>query len=217
MKLLDQSMALETFSEAQQDCNEIAARIERLKDMLQDYERLDDMDSTLRKMEVEANDAMRLGLKESNDSVKLASQMYSNLCSEVYTDRAGSLLLDLTDAGILKVTPKIEGDASKGIAEVSIFLFDITCIAVGMKNGTTPGILVHDSQLFDSMDDRQLASCLNIGARLAEEYDFQYIVTLNTDRLESAEKIGFDRSDYPISVSLTDSGETGGLFGFRFN
>lgn len=217
MKLLDQSMALETFSEAQQDCNEIAARIERLKDMLQDYERLDDMDSTLRKMEVEANDAMRLGLKESNDSVKLASQMYSNLCSEVYTDRAGSLLLDLTDAGILKVMPKIEGDASKGIAEVSIFLFDITCIAVGMKNGTTPGILVHDSQLFDSMDDRQLASCLNIGARLAEEYDFQYIVTLNTDRLESAEKIGFDRSDYPISVSLTDSGETGGLFGFRFN
>ena len=217
MRLLDKSMALETFSEAQQDCNEIAARIERLKDMLQDYERLDDMDSALRKMEVEANDAMRLGLKESNDSVKLACQMYSNLCSEVYADRAGSLLLDLTDAGILKATPKIEGDASKGIAEVSIFLFDITCVVVGMKNGTAPGILVHDSQLFDSMDDRQLASCLNIGARLAEKYDFQYIVTLNTDRLEAAEKIGFDRSDYPIPVSLTDNGESGGLFGFRFN
>lgn len=217
MRLLDKSMALETFSEAQQDCNEIAARIERLKDMLQDYERLDDMDSTLRKMEVEANDAMRLGLKENNGSVRLASQMYSNLCSEVYADRAGSLLLDLTDAGVLKVTPKIEGDASKGIAEVSIFLFDITCVAVGMKNGTAPGILVHDSQLFDSMDDRQLASCLNIGAKLAEKYGFQYIVTLNTDRLEAAEKIGFDRSDYPIPVSLTDSGERGGLFGFRFN
>ncbi|MCH4083810.1 MAG: DUF2326 domain-containing protein [Olsenella sp.] len=217
MRLLDKSMALETFSEAQQDCNEIAARIERLKDMLQDYERLDDMDSTLRKMEVEANDAMRLGLKESSGSVKLASQMYSNLCSEVYSDRAGSLLLEPTAAGVLKVTPKIEGDASKGIAEVSIFLFDITCVAVGMKNGTVPGILVHDSQLFDSMDDRQLASCLNIGARLAEEYGFQYIVTLNTDRLEAAEKIGFDRSNYPIPVSLTDSGESGGLFGFRFN
>jgi len=217
MRLLDKSMALETFSEAQQDCNEIAARIERLKDMLQDYERLDDMDSTLRRMEVEANDSMRLGIKENNDSVKLASQMFSNLCSEVYADRAGRLLLDLTDAGVLKVTPKIEGDASKGIAEVSIFLFDITCVAVGMKNGTVPGILVHDSQLFDSMDDRQLASCLKIGVRFAEEYDFQYIVTINTDRLEAAEKIGFDRSDYPIPVSLTDSGETGGLFGFRFN
>ena len=67
------------------------------------------------------------------------------------------------------------------------------------------------------MDDRQLASCLNIGARLAEKYEFQYIVTLNTDRLEAAEKIGFDRSDYPIPVSLTDNGESGGLFGFRFN
>jgi uncharacterized protein YydD (DUF2326 family) len=208
---------LETFSEAQQDCNEIAARIERLKERLRNYELLDDMDSTLRKMEIEANDAMRLGLKENADSVKLVSQMYSSLCSEVYADRDGSLLLEPNDAGVLKVTPKINGDASKGIAEVSIFLFDVACVAVGVKNGTIPGILVHDSQLFDSMDDRQLTSCLNIGARLAQEYDFQYIVTLNTDRLEAAEKIGFDRSNYSIPVSLTDNGEMGGLFGFRFN
>lgn len=217
LRLLEKSMALEAFSEAQQDCNEVAARIERLRDTLADYERLEDMDSSLKMMEVEAKDAMRLGLKENSASVKLAAQMYADLCSEIYADRAGSLLIEVNDAGVMKVTPKIDGDASKGINEVSIFLFDLVCVIVGMKNGAIPGILVHDSQLFDSMDDRQLASCLSIGARLSEQYGFQYIVTLNTDRLDAAEQNGFDRSDYPIPTVLNDKGETGGLFGFRFS
>lgn len=87
---------------------------------------------------------------------------------------------------------------------------------VGSKAGVIPGFLVHDSHVFDAMDDRQLCSCLNIGARLSKEHGLQYIVLLNTDRLESAEEIGFDRGEYPILTALTDRGENGGLFGARF-
>lgn len=39
---------------------------------------------------------------------------------------------------------------------------------------------------------------------------------LNTDRLESAERLGFDRGEFPVSTILTDEGESGGLFGARF-
>ena len=78
-------------------------------------------------------------------------------------------------------------------------------------------MLVHDSLLFDSMDDRQVASCLNIGARLADEIGFQYIVTMNSDRLAATEAEGFDRREYVIAPVLTDLGEVGGLFGFRFD
>lgn len=84
------------------------------------------------------------------------------------------------------------------------------------KRGVLRVFLVHDSRLFDSMDDRQITSCLNIGARLADEIGFQYIVTLNSDRLEQAESIGFDAGDYIIDPILTDAEESGGLFGFRF-
>jgi len=41
-------------------------------------------------------------------------------------------------------------------------------------------------------------------------------VTLNSDRLTAAESEGFDRRSYVIDPVLTDSGEEGGLFGFRF-
>ena len=87
---------------------------------------------------------------------------------------------------------------------------------MAIKANRAPRLLVHDSQLFDSMDDRQVASCLNIGARLADEYKFQYVVTLNSDRLIAAEEEGFERRDYVIDPVLTDVGEDGGLFGFRF-
>jgi uncharacterized protein YydD (DUF2326 family) len=92
----------------------------------------------------------------------------------------------------------------------------VVCLVTAIKVGRAPRILVHDSLLFDSMDERQMASCLNIGARLADEHNFQYVVTLNSDRLEAAEKVGFERRDYVLSPKLTDLGEDGGLFGFRF-
>jgi hypothetical protein len=52
--------------------------------------------------------------------------------------------------------------------------------------------------------------------RLGDEYGFQYIVTINSDRLAAAESEGFDRRDYVIDPVLTDYGDDGGLLGFRF-
>ena len=39
---------------------------------------------------------------------------------------------------------------------------------------------------------------------------------MNSDRLEAVEREGFERRDYVIDPILTDKGDTGGLFGFRF-
>ncbi len=43
----------------------------------------------------------------------------------------------------------------------------------------------------------------------------QYIVTMNSDDLSKAERMGFDAEDYVVEPRLDDS-ENGGLFGFRF-
>jgi uncharacterized protein YydD (DUF2326 family) len=65
-----------------------------------------------------------------------------------------------------------------------------------------------------------LVSCLNLGARLAEEHGFQYIVALNSDFLDSVEAQSdgaFDPGPYILDQRLTDETNTGGLFGFRFD
>lgn len=214
--LLSSSMALEAYTKAQEDLADLDARKAKLVARLEDLERLDDMGSSLKRMRLDAKDSVRAELEENGSSVKDMTALFVSICDEVYSDRKARLLFEVSDKGALKVEPRIDGDDSKGIKEVVIFAFDLACVIAGSRNGCIPGFLVHDSHLFDAMDDRQLCSCLNIGARLSKEHGFQYIVMLNTDRLESAEEIGFDRADYPIGAILTDKGENGGLFGVRF-
>jgi uncharacterized protein YydD (DUF2326 family) len=95
----------------------------------------------------------------------------------------------------------------------------MVCLISGIQFNRVPRILVHDSHLFDSIDHRQIASCLNIGARLADEFDFQYIVTMNSDVLESVSEQSdgaFESESYELPVRLEDNTPEGGLFGFRF-
>ncbi|GGK31599.1 hypothetical protein GCM10010124_25520 [Pilimelia terevasa] len=44
----------------------------------------------------------------------------------------------------------------------------------------------------------------------------QYIVTMNSDDLEKAQRRGFDADPHVLPQRLTDQFEAGGLFGFRF-
>lgn len=216
LDLLNSTMALDAYSKAQADVTDLDVRIARLNDRIVDFERLDDMDSDLKRRRLEAVDSVREELRENDAAVEEMTSIFVSICEEIYSDRKAKLVFDVDKKGVLKVKPKIDGDDSKGIKGAAIFAFDLACVIVGSKAGVIPGFLIHDSHVFDAMDDRQLCSCLNIGAKLSKEHGLQYIVMLNTDRLESAEAIGFDRDEYPISTVLTDMGENGGLFGARF-
>ena len=217
MKLLQDSMALETFRHAQHELTEVDSLVSNLEQKLEFVQSVTKTKLHIRSMEAEAEAGLRTEIEDLGPRLEAALVLFQNLGEEIYTDRKVSLLIEVTNKGTLKVTPKIDGDASAGIQGVKTFLLDMVCVVTAIPLGRAPRILVHDSQLFDSMDDRQVASCLNIGARLADEVGFQYIVTLNSDRLTAAEHEGFERRNYAIDPILTDAGETGGLFGFRFD
>jgi uncharacterized protein YydD (DUF2326 family) len=70
--------------------------------------------------------------------------------------------------------------------------------------------------LFDGVDGRQVISALKLGAELAEQFGFQYIVTMNEDDAFKETIQGFDLSKYVLPVVLTDAKDDGGLFGIRF-
>ncbi len=67
------------------------------------------------------------------------------------------------------------------------------------------------------MDERQVANTIEVGARLSQKHGFQYIITMNSDRIPYADfSQRFDFDKHIIDPRLTDETETGGLFGFRF-
>lgn len=117
----------------------------------------------------------------------------------------------------LRIEPHIGGEYSEGIGKMVIFCFDFTVAITARLLGRGPDFLVHDSHLFDGVDERQVAVALQLARDVCAEYDLQYIVAMNSDDLRKVEQYGDSLGASIISPRLTDAYEDGGLFGFRFD
>lgn len=116
----------------------------------------------------------------------------------------------------LRISPHIGGENSQGIGKMVIFCFDFTCAVLAHRNGRGPDFLVHDSHLFDGVDERQVAEALKLASVVCAEENLQYIVTMNSDDLAKAERYDGSLSSAVIEPRLTDAFDDGGLFGFHF-
>lgn len=217
LRLLTSSAALDTITEAQRSLSHLETQVQTLEQQLDSATKANQISNTIRLRRAETIAALGNELAERQRHLERPVSRFAKLGAEIYSDRSCSLQLSVSPKGNLVVSPNISGDNSVGIKGVGIFLLDIVCLLEALEMGRTPPILIHDSHIFDATDDRQVASCLNIGARLAEEHGFQYIVTMNSDKLHSVEREGaFSGDPYVVDPRLTDESENGGLFGFRF-
>lgn len=219
MRLLQNSVALGTFLDAQASLTSAQAAVMDLENRLESASRINQIDTLVTVQSAETVIEVRAELAEHEKDLEAVMAMFSELGGEIYADREAWLRISSSAQGILSVQPNVPGDASEGIRSVETFLLDMVCLITAMKSNRSPRILVHDSHLFDSIDHRQVASCLNIGARLADQYGFQYLVTMNSDFLASVESQSdgaFESAPYELTTRLHDDQEDGGLFGFRF-
>ncbi|MFC4396902.1 DUF2326 domain-containing protein [Arthrobacter sedimenti] len=219
MQLLNETVALDTFLSIQRDLAKQEADVADLERRLEAANSISTISDTIKLRTAELVASVRIELNERDDKLDESISLFSDLGAEIYTDREASLLVSPTAKGLLSVEPQVSGDASTGVRNVETFMLDVVCEIAAIKAGRSPRILVHDSHLFDAIDGRQVASCLNIGARLAEKHGFQYIVTLNSDFLATVEAQSngaFDAEPYILETRLTDETDAGGLFGFRF-
>ncbi|AHW65303.1 hypothetical protein CGLY_14335 [Corynebacterium glyciniphilum AJ 3170] len=116
----------------------------------------------------------------------------------------------------LHISPHIGGENSQGIGKMVIFCFDLTCAVLAHRNGRGPDFLVHDSHLFDGVDERQVGEALKLAARVCAGEGIQYIATMNSDDLAKAAAFDTSVKDDIIEPRLTDAYDDGGLFGFHF-
>ena len=110
---------------------------------------------------------------------------------------------------------KIERKGSEGIGSAAIFCYDLALAQIWAERSSEV-VIAHDSTLFDPIDERQLAHALELAEQRSRELGFQYICSLNTDRIPKGEFTeGFSIDNYTV-LRLTDLTEDGGLFGIRF-
>ena len=216
MGLLKAGGALDHYTGLREELGRAEADVEMLKQRLSTAERLDRAKTELALDRTRLVKTLQDDIHERDDIVREVILSFEALSRSLY-ERAGSLTISGTRNGP-GFEVHIEAERSKGITNMQIFCFDLMLMEICGRHGRWPGFLIHDSHLFDGVDERQVAKALQLGAQRAAAGGFQYIVTLNSDSVpREGFAEGFDVRDYVVEPRLTDRTETGGLFGIRFN
>ncbi len=208
--------ALDDFLAMQRELADVEANAASLRERFKAAEALEgestklDIDRAALKRKLQEDHHVRE--KALNEGILIIADSIA----ELYDDRAGRFVVKATENGP-EFGIAIEGDRGGGIANMEIFCFDVALLQIVTKRYGGPGFLIHDSHLFDGVDERQVAGALRLGKRISERLQQQYIVTMNSDifdRLPVDEST--DLGAWVLDTRLSDDTEDGGLFGFRF-
>ena len=214
MKLLKSHGALDHFSKLQSELSRIEQEVENLRNR---YDTAEALETGKTKLTMERHQLLlrlRQDHREQKETLREAILAFEEISKSLYED-AGSLHIAESENGPT-FEIKIQGKRSKGIKNMQIFCFDLMLMKLCSERGIGPGFLVHDSHLFDGVDERQIATALHVGMSNAEKLGYQYIVTMNSDTVPEKLPDGLDFSKHVLPTRLTDDTEDGGLFGIRF-
>jgi uncharacterized protein YydD (DUF2326 family) len=216
MGILQSGGALEHYAALQQEAGRVEAEAEGLRQRVKTAEQIESTKAELDIERARLHKALQDDHHERQAIIEEAILVFEDLSNALY-ENAGSLTVSATATGP-QVDIRIDAQRSKGITNMQIFCFDLMLAELAARRGMGPGFLVHDSHLFDGVDERQVAKALQLGADHAAAVGLQYIVTMNSDALpKDGFREDFDVSAYVLDTKLTDATETGGLFGIRFN
>ncbi|MCF6284841.1 MAG: DUF2326 domain-containing protein, partial [Candidatus Hydrogenedentes bacterium] len=104
----------------------------------------------------------------------------------------GKLIIDVDDTGY-KYQVDIERSGSEGIDKMKIFCFDLASLQLQMKSRPGLDFLIHDTLMYDSVDERQRALAFEHAHEVTSAIGGQYICTINSDMVPTDDfSEGFD-------------------------
>ena len=209
--------ALEDFLGMQRELASLESQAASLRERFKTAELLEGKSTQLDLDRVNLKRKLQEDYQARKEKLDEAIILIADTISSLYDDRTGRFVVEATENGP-DFHISIEGDRGGGISKMEIFCLDLTLFKLTTKNFGGPHFLIHDSHMFDGVDERQVALALGLGQKAAISTNSQYIVAMNSDifdRLPLA--IEVDRKHAVVPTRLSDEAETGGIFGFRFS
>ena len=212
--LLQSGVSILNYRKLDNELIQTQAEIADLSHRLALAEKFENLKMDVKAEKVDAERSLRDELRERRVVIETAISTFQEISGAIYeTPAEFDVAPSATGPKFAIREPAILSD---GISNMQIFTFDFMLSALSAKRGFWPGFLVHDSHIFDGVDGRQVGAALAFGPKKATELGGQYIVTMNSDDLEKAEKeTGMKFSDFVLDPVLTDT-PSGGLFGISF-
>ncbi len=214
MNILKSHGALEEYSRLQERNQETLTAIRNLDTQIENLRKFETGRNDLRIDQVLLQRRMQQDYDERQVQRDQAISQF-NANSEALYKAPGTLIINVTPTGF-KFSVEIERSGSAGIENMKVFCYDLMLAQLWSQKATTPGFLIHDSIIFDGVDERQVANALELAAQEANQKGFQYICTFNSDAVPRSDfSQEFDLNPY-VRLCLTDATEDGGLLGKRF-
>ncbi|MFM7021349.1 MAG: ABC-three component system protein [Flavobacteriales bacterium] len=214
LQTLQSHGALDQHMRLQKKLIKMEADVQTLNEKHRMITSLDSDSADLKRERMALQKNLQLDYIERKKVIDEAIISYSKISEELY-DEPGKFIVGTTVYGP-KFEYEIAGKKSAGKSKMLIFCFDMMLMKLWANEPSRPTVLIHDSIMFDGVDERQIAKALVLGSKLSKEYNFQYIVTMNSDDLPDMSSYeGFDLSAHKVSVDINDT-QNGGLFGIRF-
>ena len=215
LRTLNSGGALDALNSLQYALAREQAHLESLRHRFQAAQALEASRREIESKRLELEQEMVTDLEDRDTTTHEANSLFNTYARRLYGDGKNPYLTFSPGKQRMQIEPRIEDDGSRGIHNMVIFCFDLTAAVIAHRAGRGPDFLVHDSHLYDGVDERQVERALRLAAEVTEAEQMQYIATMNSDDLNKAISMGFDADPYIIEPHLTDQPE-GGLFGFRF-
>ena len=156
----------------------------------------------------------RRDFEERREGRATAINLFNSNSQALYS-ASGDLVVNIADTGF-RFDVDIMRSGSQGINNMKIFCYDLMLAQLWATKQPSPRLLMHDSTIFDGVDERQIAQSLELAHQEAENNGFQYVCALNSDTLPSNEfSPSFDLQSF-VRLRLTDESEEGGLLGIRY-
>ena len=207
---MDDFVLLKSEVEAKQ------TELEHLNDQLERSQKIEKSGAEIKKNKMELYQRLQHDLTDRKEIHDDIINLVDNNISALYGQRERSFNIEATENG-LKFNLEIQGDRGSGISNMEIFCFDLALYQFLAKKKSGPGFLIHDSHIFDGVDNRQVALALKAGSDAANTNNGQYIVTMNSDKFDQLPPVpGLDIDASVLGTILSDETPDKGLFGFQF-
>ena len=214
LKVLQSSGALDEFTALQNRSMELGGQVQVIQSRIENLERLEQARSELDAERVELERESRNDHIDRRNSRKEALGIFDEYVRALY-DCKGDLIINLDKNGF-KFDSKVERDHAEGIGKMEVFCYDLLVTRLWATQDSGPRLLIHDTTLFDGVEERQKGHALQLASREATSCGFQYISFWNSDSLPSAEYLGGLDVEANVVLRLDDT-EAGSLLGYRFD
>ena len=206
--------ALEEYSSLQRFHAKAVAELEVVNQRLEARRRLEndridceiDMANLLKRARAD------LAVREPNR--RRAIELFNSNSQALY-EAPGNLIVNVGKSGF-QFDVEIERSGSRGIDKMKTFCYDLMLAQLWATRSPSPRLLVHDSAIFDGVDERQVARALERVWSESRTRKFQYICMLNSDTLPQSDFSETFDIENLVRLRLNDQDESGRLFGIRF-